>query len=74
MGDLSRNHATLTRNGEGYLLQAHRASFVNGKPVVQALVEDARRCCLRGVRYQVAPSKRSSRACSTPAVSAPASG
>ena len=27
-----------------------------------------------GVRYQVAPSKRSSRACSTPAVSAPASG
>ncbi len=29
---------------------------------------------LAGVRYQVAPSKRSSRACSTPAVSAPASG
>ena len=27
-----------------------------------------------GVRYQVAPSKRSARACSTPAVSAPASG
>src|SRR5664279_5182543 len=27
-----------------------------------------------GVRYQLAPSKRSSRACSTPAVSAPASG
>jgi hypothetical protein len=41
MGDLSRNHATLIRNGEGYLLQAHQASFVNGKPVVdQALLRD----------------------------------
>ncbi|HKI17240.1 MAG TPA: FHA domain-containing protein [Isosphaeraceae bacterium] len=41
MGDLSRNHATLLRNGEGYLLQAHHASFVNGKPVVdQALLRD----------------------------------
>ena len=41
MGDLSRNHATLVRNGEGYLLQAHHASFVNGKPVVdQAVLRD----------------------------------
>jgi hypothetical protein len=41
MGDLSRNHATLTRNGEGYLLQAHHASFVNGKPVGdQAVLHD----------------------------------
>jgi len=41
MGDLSRNHATLLRNGEGYLLQAHHASFVNGKPVVdQAVLRD----------------------------------
>ena len=41
MGDLSRNHATLIRNGEGYLLQAHHASFVNGKPVVdQAVLHD----------------------------------
>ena len=41
MGDLSRNHATLVRNGEGYLLQAHHASFVNGKPVVdQAVLHD----------------------------------
>ena len=41
MGDLSRNHATLMRNGEGYLLQAHHASFVNGKPVVdQAVLHD----------------------------------
>ena len=41
MGDLSRNHATLVRNGEGYLLQAHHASFINGKPVVdQAVLHD----------------------------------
>ena len=32
------------------------------------------RCARVGVRYQVAPSNRSARACSTPAVSAPASG
>jgi hypothetical protein len=38
MGDLSREHATLIRNGEGYLLQAHHASFVNGKPVVDQVV------------------------------------
>ena len=38
MGDLSRNHATLVRNGEGYLLQAHQASFVNGKPVAGQVV------------------------------------
>jgi hypothetical protein len=41
MGDLSRNHATLLRNGEGYLLQAHHASFINGKRVVdQAVLRD----------------------------------
>jgi hypothetical protein len=38
MGDLSRNHATLLRNGEAYVLQAHQASFVNGKPVVDQTV------------------------------------
>ena len=38
MGDLSRNHATLLRNGESYLLEAHRHSFVNGKPVVDRAV------------------------------------
>jgi hypothetical protein len=38
MGDLSRNHATLVRNGDGYLLQAHHASFVNGKPVADKVV------------------------------------
>lgn len=41
MGDLSRNHATLLRNGESYLLQAHHASFVNNKPVTdQAVLHD----------------------------------
>ncbi len=41
MGDLSRNHATLLRNGDSYLLQAHHASFVNNKPVVdQAVLKD----------------------------------
>jgi hypothetical protein len=41
MGDLSRNHATLVRTGEGYLLKAHQASFVNGKPVGdQAVLHD----------------------------------
>ncbi len=41
MGDLARDHMTLVRNGEGYLLQARHASFVNGKPVVdQAVLHD----------------------------------
>jgi hypothetical protein len=41
MGDLSRNHATILRNGESYLLQAHHRSFINGKPVVdQAVLHD----------------------------------
>jgi hypothetical protein len=41
MGDLSRNHATLVRNGESYILQAHHTSFVNGKPVAdQAVLRD----------------------------------
>jgi hypothetical protein len=38
MGDLSRNHATLIRNGDGYVLQAHHASFINGKPVCDQTV------------------------------------
>jgi hypothetical protein len=38
MGDLSRNHATLIRNGEAYLLKAHQPSFVNGKPVGDQVV------------------------------------
>ncbi len=35
MGDLSRNHASLIRNGEGYILHAEHASFINGKPVAK---------------------------------------
>ncbi|HEX3446756.1 MAG TPA: FHA domain-containing protein [Isosphaeraceae bacterium] len=38
MGDLSRNHASLIRNGESYLLRAHHPSFVNGKPVADEAV------------------------------------
>ena len=38
MGDISRTHATLLRNGESYLLQAQHPSFVNGKPVAQQAV------------------------------------
>ena len=38
MGDLSRTHATLVRSGESYMLQAHHASFVNGKPVTDQTV------------------------------------
>ena len=38
MGDLSRTHATLVRSGESYVLQAHHASFVNGKPVTDQVV------------------------------------
>lgn len=41
MGDLSRNHATLIRGEESYVLQAHHPSFVNGKPVAdQAVLRD----------------------------------
>ena len=41
MGDLSRNHAILFRSGDSYVLQAHHASFVNGKPVSeQACLRD----------------------------------
>jgi hypothetical protein len=38
MGDLSRNHATLVRSGESYMLQAHHSSFINGKPVADQTV------------------------------------
>ncbi len=38
MGDLSRNHATLVRSGESYVLQAHHPAFVNGKSVADQTV------------------------------------
>ena len=33
MGDVSRSHATLARDGDGYVLRAHQPTFVNGRPV-----------------------------------------
>ncbi len=38
MGDLARQHATLVRVGDGYVLQSHHASYVNGKPVASETV------------------------------------
>jgi len=40
MGDLSRNHATLVRDGDGYVLRAHQPTFVNGKAVEVATLKD----------------------------------
>ena len=40
MGDLSRNHATIVRDGEGYILRAHRPTFVNNRGVETAPLRD----------------------------------
>ena len=40
MGDLSRNHATLFRDGEGYVLRAHQPTFVNNRQVESAPLRD----------------------------------
>ena len=40
MGDLSRGHATLARDGEGYLLRARHPTFLNNQPVTAAPVHD----------------------------------
>jgi len=40
MGDLSRNHATLTRDGDGYVLRAHQPTFVNNRPVQSTPLRD----------------------------------
>jgi hypothetical protein len=40
MGDLARNHATLVRDGDGYVLRAHQPTFVNGKAVETATLHD----------------------------------
>ena len=40
MGDLSRHHATLVRDGDGYVLRAHQPTFVNGRPVETAPLRD----------------------------------
>jgi hypothetical protein len=40
MGDLSRNHATVTRDGDGYVLRAHQPTFVNNRRVETATLRD----------------------------------
>jgi hypothetical protein len=46
--DVSRLHATLTRDTEGYLLQAVRPLQVNGQPVEKALLQSGDRVTLGG--------------------------
>ncbi len=36
LGDLSRRHATIVRSGDGYVIRAHHATFVNGRKVSEA--------------------------------------
>ncbi|WP_435020692.1 FHA domain-containing protein [Tundrisphaera sp. TA3] len=40
LGDLSRQHATLARDGEGYAIRAIKPTFVNGRPVETAPLRD----------------------------------
>jgi hypothetical protein len=40
LGDLSRQHATLARDGEGYVIRAIKPSFVNGKEITTAALKD----------------------------------
>jgi hypothetical protein len=40
MGDLSRDHATIARDGEGYVLRAHHTTFLNGRKVETASLRD----------------------------------
>ena len=40
MGDLSRQHATISRDRETYVLRAHHPTFINGKPVELAPLRD----------------------------------
>jgi hypothetical protein len=40
MGDLSRTHATLARDGETYILRALHPTFVNGRPIEKAALHD----------------------------------
>ena len=40
LGDLSRQHATLARDGEGYVIRAIKPTFVNGKGVTTAPLRD----------------------------------
>ena len=40
LGDLSRQHATIRRDGEGYVLRAHHPTFVNNRRVESATLRD----------------------------------
>lgn len=46
--DISRAHATLSRDAEGYLLEAARTATVNGHPVDRALLKPGDRVTLGG--------------------------
>jgi hypothetical protein len=46
VADVSRMHATLTRDGEGYVLEATRAVQVNGKAATKALLRPGDRVTL----------------------------
>lgn len=34
LGDLSRRHVSLVRQGDGYVVKAHQPAYINGRPVV----------------------------------------
>lgn len=40
LGDLSRSHATLIRDGDGYVVRAHHPTFINGRQIEQAPLRD----------------------------------
>ncbi len=40
LGDLARNHATIIRGGEGYILRAKEPTFVNGNAIETAALRD----------------------------------
>ncbi len=46
IADVSRMHATLTRDKEGYLLEAMRSAQVNGQPITQVLLRPEDRITL----------------------------
>jgi tetratricopeptide (TPR) repeat protein len=58
LADVSRLHATLSRDSEGYLFQALRPGLLNGRPVQKALLRDGDRvtlgsCCQMRFRQPV---------------------
>jgi tetratricopeptide (TPR) repeat protein len=40
LGDLSRSHATIVRDGDGYVIRAHHPTCVNGKKVEKAALRN----------------------------------